>query len=138
MCHDFCVLCLVMSHAHFVFLRFGVSFDSLSSSYCLFLHFPCTFVHVCHTFSVTLILCLDTLHSSSHWASILHVLLMLNTQIMLHQYIPLWMRPFCNTNVSWHGENVDGHASYLTLHMLHLTTKPYSSQNGESVHIDTC
>ena len=41
------------------------------------------------------------------------------------------MRPFCNTNVSWHWRNVDAHTSHIIPHMLHLTTKPYSSQNGE-------
>ena len=48
------------------------------------------------------------------------------------------MRPFCNANVSWHGRNVEAHASYIIPHMVHLTTKPYFSQNGETVHIDTC
>ena len=45
---------------------------------------------------------------------------------------------FCNAYVSWHGTNVEAHASHVILHMLHLTTNPYSSQNGETIHIDTC
>ena len=46
------------------------------------------------------------------------------------------MRPFCNANVSLRGTNVEAHASHVILHVLHLTTKPYSSQNRETVHID--
>ena len=34
--------------------------------------------------------------------------------------------------------NVEAHASRIILHMLHLTTNPYSSRNGETVHVDTC
>ena len=43
-------------------------------------------------------------------------------------------KAFCNMNVSCHGKNVDAHASHIILHMLHLTTKPYSSLNRETAH----
>ena len=35
-------------------------------------------------------------------------------------------------------DKLEAHASHVIPHMLHLTTKPYFSQNGEIVHIDTC
>ena len=47
------------------------------------------------------------------------------------------MRPFFNANVSWHGTNVEAYTSHIILYMLHVTTKPYSSRNGEIVHIDS-
>ena len=45
---------------------------------------------------------------------------------------------FYNANVSWHGRNVETHASHIILCMLHLTTKPYSSMKRETVHINKC
>ena len=35
-------------------------------------------------------------------------------------------------------DKLKAHASHIILHMLHLTTNPYSSRNGETIHIDTC
>ena len=33
---------------------------------------------------------------------------------------------------------VKAHASHITAHVLHLTTKPYSSLNGKTIHVNTC
>ena len=48
------------------------------------------------------------------------------------------LRPCCNTTVSWHRKNMEAHASHITLHIMHLTTKPCSSTNAETAHINTC
>ena len=41
-------------------------------------------------------------------------------------------------NVSWHGENVEAHASRIILHVLHLITKPCFFTNKATIHINTC
>ena len=51
--------------------------------------------------------------------------------------MPIWMRTFCNAKVLWHGKNMEAHASHITLHMLYLATKPYSSPLQETKHINT-
>ena len=41
----------------------------------------------------------------------------------------------CQCIIIW--ENVEAYTSHIILYMLHVTTKPYSSRNGEIVHIDS-
>ena len=44
-----------------------------------------------------------------------------------------WMQCICLIT-----QNAGAHASHIILHMLHLTTKPYSLSNRETTHINTC
>ena len=54
------------------------------------------------------------------------------------QYINIFhcKKPFCNTNVLWHGKNVEVHVLHIILHMLHLTTKSYPPYGLVLTHVD--
>ena len=46
--------------------------------------------------------------------------------------------PPCNTNISSYWKHVVANASHITLHVLHLTTKPYASLNRETTRTNAC